>query len=262
MKEDILQRWSGAEEDYERHRPEVPRDLILALRRLSGRERPGLVVDLGCGTGKSSRAWADLADEVVGVEPSARMLDVARRRTNFGNIRYIGRYGHETGLEDQCADIVVAASSFHWMTPEPTLREIVRLLKADGLFAFFGPSHPPVTPFMEVDRGYEEFVAAVTPYAQALPPADRWDWTDLLGRIDRSGAFPLHRRFHIHQETTWDAAGYLGWLQTTNELHTLAGLRPPGFESLQARFRETVERFFAGKRQVCLFVYTIYAFRQ
>ena len=40
-----------------------------------------------------------------------------------------------TGLEDECADVVVCSQSFHWMEPRSTLKEINRILNNNGIFA-------------------------------------------------------------------------------------------------------------------------------
>jgi predicted RNA methylase len=48
---------------------------------LAGGRRPKLVVDLGAGTGLSTRVWATEADSVVGVEPNDAMRCVAERAT-------------------------------------------------------------------------------------------------------------------------------------------------------------------------------------
>lgn len=48
------------------------------LERLLGRERPQ-VLDLGCGRGASSLAWARRGAQVIGIDPSEAMIAEARR---------------------------------------------------------------------------------------------------------------------------------------------------------------------------------------
>ena len=40
--------------------------------------RDGIVLDLGCGTGKMARRLADAGDDMIGVANAVEMLDVAR----------------------------------------------------------------------------------------------------------------------------------------------------------------------------------------
>jgi trans-aconitate methyltransferase len=58
------------------------------LCALAGVERPRLV-DLGSGTGLSTRAWAKRADEVVHVEPNPAMIAGAEAATQAANVRYL-----------------------------------------------------------------------------------------------------------------------------------------------------------------------------
>ena len=94
-------------------------------------------VDLGCGTGLSTRFWAPHADEVVGVEPNDAMRAFAETATESHNIRYIGASAYQTGLADACADVVTAAQSMQWMRPDRVLPEIGRLLRPGGVFCAY-----------------------------------------------------------------------------------------------------------------------------
>ena len=119
----------GFGEAYHAARPAPPEALLQLLCRLARVERPRLVVDVGSGTGLSTRAWAQLADEVVGVEPNPEMRATAGADTAFHNVRYVEGYSDAIGLPDDCADLVTYSQSLHWMEPQPTFREAVRILR-------------------------------------------------------------------------------------------------------------------------------------
>src|SRR5437763_12544657 len=93
---------------YDRYRPRPPRGLLDLLCRYARVERPTLVVDLGCGTGLSTRAWAGRAERVVGIEPNAAMLAAAEAAPG---VEYRHAFAQETGLEDGCADVVTCSQS-------------------------------------------------------------------------------------------------------------------------------------------------------
>ena len=57
------------------HRPKPPSVLKEILLRLAQVSRAKLVVDLGSGTGLSTRYWADAADLVIGMEADRRHAD-------------------------------------------------------------------------------------------------------------------------------------------------------------------------------------------
>ena len=141
---------SGFAEGYDRHRPHPPAFLLETLCRYARVEQPALVVDLGCGTGLSARAWSGRAERVVGVEPNPAMLAVAEPAPG---VEYREAFAQDTGLEDSCADIVTCSQSLHWMDPQPTFAEAARILRPGGLFAAYDYDWPPaIDP--EVDEAY------------------------------------------------------------------------------------------------------------
>ena len=76
-----VRRFSGFAGDYDRHRPSPPEILADLVAKFSGTPRPTLVVDLGSGTGLSTRYWADKAEQVIGIEPTADMRAQAAATT-------------------------------------------------------------------------------------------------------------------------------------------------------------------------------------
>ena len=119
----------GAHADaYERARPDWPQE---AARWLVP-EGAELVVELGAGTGKLTRAVAELGVRVVAVEPDPRMLAVLRRRGLEG----VEGSAEAIPFDDGVADAVVAGSSLHWFELDLALPEIHRVLQPGGRFAF------------------------------------------------------------------------------------------------------------------------------
>ncbi len=73
-----IERFTGFADHYDRYRPSPPEALAGLLGQFLGQERPRLVVDLGCGSGLSTRHWSARADAVIGVDPTDAMLAQAR----------------------------------------------------------------------------------------------------------------------------------------------------------------------------------------
>jgi ubiquinone/menaquinone biosynthesis C-methylase UbiE len=149
----------GFAEHYDAVRPRPPEMLLELLPSWAGVGRPRLVVDLGSGTGLSTRAWAGRADEVVGVEPSGAMRRQAAV-TDASGVRYVDGSSYATGLADGSADLVTCAQSLQWMEPAATFAEVARILRPAGVFAAF-EYQSLQTPFWQPERAWFEMREAV-----------------------------------------------------------------------------------------------------
>lgn len=127
---------------YERYRPGPPPEVVEWFVPT----RVARAVDLGAGTGALTRLLAARSDEVVAVEPDARM------RAVLGEVvpsaRAVDGRGETIPVGDGAADAVVASSSWHWMDPERTLPEVARVLTPGGVLGVVWTGPDPEGPFM------------------------------------------------------------------------------------------------------------------
>ncbi len=120
-------------------------------RRLTGSLR---IVDLGCGTGFFANRLARMGHRVLGIDPNAEYIEIARRQAVPGAeflVRPIGQAGALEALQGEGADVVFMSDAllFYFVpvsTKEPPdlgvlLAEIRRLLKPGGRFISVEP-HP------------------------------------------------------------------------------------------------------------------------
>lgn len=94
------------------------RDLPDLIRR---HVRGRTALDFGCGAGRSSRFLASLGFEVVGVDISERMLDLARERDPGSDYRLVSE-GDLGELPELRFDLVLSAFTFDNI-PEPGMRK-------------------------------------------------------------------------------------------------------------------------------------------
>ena len=150
-----LDRFSGFADLYDANRPTPPHGLGRLLAAYAGVAAPR-VVDLGSGTGLSSRWAASWASDVTGVEPNADMRAQAAARP-VPNVEYRDGTSSDTGLAPASADVVLAVQAMHWMEPVSTLREVARLLRPGGVFAALDADWPPVTGLVEAEMAWQVF---------------------------------------------------------------------------------------------------------
>lgn len=100
---------------------------------LPGR-RPLTGVDLGSGTGRFTPALAEtFGGPVYGVEPAARMREVAEAQGQHPQVRYLAGEAARMPLPDGAADFVLMFLSFHHFPDKAAaVREIARVLKPGG----------------------------------------------------------------------------------------------------------------------------------
>lgn len=99
----------------------------------------GLLLDLGCGTGKLTRIMESYGYDMIGIDNSYEMLDIAKE-TSKENILYLLQDMREFELYGTVRAIYSACDSINYILEEDELREVFSLvnnyLDPEGLFIF------------------------------------------------------------------------------------------------------------------------------
>ena len=231
---------------YHGARPSPPAALLNLLCRLARVERPRLVVDVGSGTGLSTRAWAAVAEEVVGVEPNAVMRAAAQADTPSSNVRYLDGYSNATGLADSSVDIVTYSQALHWMEPRPTFAEAARVLRPGGVFAAYDYELPPAVDW-EVDSAFEYFLLRVGKFRRerlSIPPAEK---TGHVPRMRESGLFRYVRELGVSGEDAASADRVVGLALSLGPVGRLLAEGLTEEEIGLAGLREAAERVLGDR---------------
>lgn len=216
------ERFSGFADLYDRVRPTPPRLLADIVCGYAGVERP-TVVDLGSGTGLSTRWIASWASTVVGVEPSVDMRQTAIAQNEHPALSYVDGWAHETGLPDACADVVIASQALHWMEPESTFAEAARLLRPGGVFAALDCDWPPSVGSWRAEAAWETCRARVKAHGDGLTESvvRRWSKEGHLARMVESGRFTWCREVVVSHTDHGDAARFVALLESQGDYQTL-----------------------------------------
>lgn len=211
-----VDRFSGIADIYDAHRPAPPLVLMDVLRQFAQSSRPKLVVDIGSGTGLSTRIWAGQAERIIGIEPNADMRRQAERATanlhDAEAITYREGFSTQTNLPDGCADIVTCCQCLHWLEPQPTFAEAARILRPGGVFAACDYDWPP-TILWKLEAAYNECLARVEELEKQhgfTPELKKWAKHEHLGRMQSSGRFRFAKELCLHQVETGDADRLVG----------------------------------------------------
>jgi SAM-dependent methyltransferase len=173
-------------ERYDRARPCYPAALVDRLVAASrGRE----ILDVGTGTGIAARLFASGGCRVQGVEPDARMAEIARAR---------GIEVHVAKFEDWDAagrqfDAVISAQAWHWVDPVAGAVKAASVLRPAGRLAVFWNVFDPAPELRAAFDGVYRRVLAGSPINDlwSLPTATAhqvMSGTAVRG-IERAGVF-------------------------------------------------------------------------
>jgi SAM-dependent methyltransferase len=233
----------GFADVYDAYRPQPPAAVLDILQLVAQVDRPRFVVDLGAGTGLSTRAWTDRADSVVGVEANRSMLERAQAATEANNVRYMEAFADATTLPSGRADIVTCAQAFHWMDPGPVLAEAARLLRAGGIFAAYDYDVPPVV-HPDVDDAFAALFEARRAARNRLgleAGASTWPKESHAERIRESGHFRYTRELVCHGWDKADARRIVGLADSIGGPLALFQASAPEVATAHARLTETAD---------------------
>ncbi|MCJ8269820.1 MAG: class I SAM-dependent methyltransferase [Psychrosphaera sp.] len=96
-----------------------------------------VVLDIGCGSGTVVRLVADALDcgKVIGVDPTPKMIELARKKTQKSHvaIEFYQSGAEDLPIENHTVDVVLAVNSLHhWADVNAGLNEVRRVLTAKG----------------------------------------------------------------------------------------------------------------------------------
>lgn len=100
----------------------------------------GLLLDLGCGTGKLTRRLADRGFDMIGIDLSEEMLEIARERSDPEQILYLMQDMREFELYGTVRAIVSICDSMNYLMGYEELVQVLGLannyLDPGGIFLF------------------------------------------------------------------------------------------------------------------------------
>jgi SAM-dependent methyltransferase len=111
------------------------------VKMLTNHLAPGMtVLELGCGTGYFTRELARSGAEIVAIDVSPELLEIASANCAVPNVRYEIQNAYELSYPDAVFDSVVGSSVLHHLEIEKAVCEIYRVLKPGGRISFTEPN--------------------------------------------------------------------------------------------------------------------------
>jgi len=213
-------------EAYERFRPGYPPELYDLVMRYAG--QPVLTaLEIGAGTGKATRLFAQRGVTVTATEPDGAMLAELGKHVP-ASVKTVQSTFEDLSPAESYALVYVAAA-LHWTNPEGRWSHMAALLQPGGVFASFGG------PVQLADPAIAEAVRAArapflenddVPSPDGTPPGQDMQWPGT--ELRRSAWFTDVQQCVIERRLTMSAGDYVGHLSTVS-----AYLELPAFERAQ-----------------------------
>jgi SAM-dependent methyltransferase len=203
----------GAEaERYDRARPRYPTELIERIVAASpGRD----VLDVGCGTGISSRQFQAAGAVVLGVDPDAQMAGFAHQR---GLDTEVARF-EDWDPAGRTFDAVTAGMTWHWVDPVAGAAKAARVLRPDGRLAVFWYVFQPPAGLGEAFAGvYRRVMPPGSPFSGGtMPGLDSYSafFTKAADGIRQAGAFSHPEQWRFDWDQPYSRDGWLDLVPTS-----------------------------------------------
>jgi ubiquinone/menaquinone biosynthesis C-methylase UbiE len=169
VSKDLRQRretFNRSAEWYDRIRPGYPAALADAVLALSGIPAAGRILEIGCGTGKATELFASRGYEMVCLDIGADIAAVAAAKfRSSANVQIVVCSFEDWKSDGQPFDLVMAATSLHWVDPAIAYVKSATMLRPGGSLAVFSNEH------IRQDEGFFQRVQDV--YGEFAPSMAR-----------------------------------------------------------------------------------------
>jgi ubiquinone/menaquinone biosynthesis C-methylase UbiE len=166
------------------------RHYLRLFRRLN--IQPGnKVLDVACGSGTWLRICSEAGTEVSGVDLSDKAIDICKNTLPQG--AFFAQPAEELPFEDGVFDVVTCLGSLeHFVEPERSLREMIRVAKQGAVFVILVPNEDFLTRRLGLFRGTGQVDAR-----EVVRTLQEWD--------------ALFRRAGLAVEERWRDLHILNW---------------------------------------------------
>lgn len=200
-------------ERYDRCRPGYPEQVFDVITAAVG--EGARVLEIGCGTGQATVPLAARGFALTALEPGETLAEIARHHlARYPSARVVVGAFEDWPLPPVGFDLVVAATSFHWLDPELRMVKAAESLRSRGVLAVVSTHHVAGGSdefFQQVQQCYERFDPNTEP-GQRLPAADAIPQAS--DEFHRSGRFSPPEFHRYEWEARYTSEQYLDLLMT------------------------------------------------
>ncbi len=233
---------------YNQFRPHYSQDLICRAVDLAHLPSHAIILEIGCGPGIATVAFAQFGFSMLCLEPNLEMCRLARQNClKYSSIQIHNTFFEEWPLETGKFDAVLAATAFHWIKPDIGYQKAADALKDSGYLILLWNMTP--------QPAYEIYQALHQVYQQHAPSLARYEDRATQEEIVKgfgqniidSALFKNLVCEHSVCEVTLNTDDYLTLLSTYSPY---LALEQQTRDALFTDISEVINKTFGGKIQI------------
>ena len=179
---------------YKAARPDYPEALVEDVLSYAELKPKDEILEVGCGAGQATKGFASRGFPTLAIDPGPKLLAGARESlAGFKNVEFLQSTFEALPASQRKFRLIIAAQSWHWVSPEVRFVKAAASLSPNGSLAVFG--HVPVGMPAALAARFREIYLRHTgkwglpPEAWYLPDGPFKRWFDEFGAI-RAGRAP------------------------------------------------------------------------
>ncbi|WP_293150546.1 MULTISPECIES: class I SAM-dependent methyltransferase [unclassified Microcoleus] len=205
---------------YNKTRPRYPQQLINRVVELAELPSNANILEIGCGPGIATVPFAELGFAMLCLEPSQPACQLAQQNcATYPFVEIKNQTLEEWELETDKFNAVLAATSFHWVSPEIRYQKTAAALKDKGSLILLW--NAGVLPEDEVYRVLNEVCQTQAPSLAVYHAKERVNQAESIKEIGQniidSGLYEDLIYEQLVCEITYSIEDYLNLLQTYSE---------------------------------------------
>jgi SAM-dependent methyltransferase len=214
--------FNGAAENYAQSRPGYAEEVFNELEKRAGLSPSSSVLEVGCGPGQATLPLARRGYGVIALDIGANLVALCQERTKgYPKVRVLLSSFEAFQEAPGTFDVVLFASSFHWMDPKLKIQKTHQLLKNSGHLALLGNAQPPCEGefFTRLQTVYREKAPGLTRKSSSADKKAEWEahLAELEDSAWLEGHFHAPKVFRYPWTRTFTAEEYVRLLDTYSD---------------------------------------------
>ncbi len=231
----------SAAERYPKGRPYFHPLVIERIRTFLSLTKPvARAVDVGCGTGLSTVALKEIAEEIVGVDASAEMVALAEKDERI-------EYGVADALSlpfgENEFDLMTLCSAFHWLDRKKFLREAGRVLRPQGWLIVYDNYFSGQ---MEENAAFETWYRES--HVRKFPPPPR-TWAIFTGEDSGNEGFHLAGQERYQNRIGFSIEGLIDYLTTHSNVIAAVEVGGEDIQEVRLWLTENLKPLFGDLKE-------------